>query len=179
LKQSSVLTSATAARCPQFISSTARPSDFLDRWLETVCSLKVREITLHGYQGQIDNLPGTLKAIKVKDLRTDHLQNYYATVTPSTARHLHAVIRAAMRYAVKTSTLQRNPCEHIELPRHRAREIQFLSEADAAKLLAVETITRTEDGKTVTVSNRYRVLFAFLLATAAVRPRRSACNGLT
>ncbi|MGI9067159.1 MAG: site-specific integrase, partial [Pyrinomonadaceae bacterium] len=55
--------------------------------------------------------------------------------------------------------------------RHKTREIQALTREDAARLMAVEKLTRTEkrqEGeRTVVVDNRYRVLFAFLLTTGA------------
>lgn len=45
------------------------------------------------------------------------------------------------------------PCDAVDLPRCKARE--------------VEALTREETGRLLAVENRYRVLFAFLLTTGA------------
>ncbi|MEP6569325.1 MAG: site-specific integrase, partial [Acidobacteriota bacterium] len=69
--------------------------------------------------------------------------------------------------AVKWHLIHANPCDLVDLPRHKAREMQALNREEAAQLMAVETMTRKEGDRTVAVVNRYRVLFAFLLTTGA------------
>jgi len=78
-----------------------------------------------------------------------------------------------LRQAVKLNLIHSNPCDAVELPKHKAREIQCLTREQANSLIAVRVVTRTEpDGRTVTVENKHRTLFSFMLCTGA---RPSEC----
>jgi hypothetical protein len=50
----------------------------------------------------------------------------------------HAPLRSALNQAVKWGLIYSNPCDAVDLPRHRAREMYSFSKEEAARLLAVE-----------------------------------------
>jgi integrase len=106
---------------------------------------------------------------RLSALRASDIQACYAKLTPSNAKHVHAPLRSALNQAVRENLIHANPALSVTLPRHRAKEMIAFSRDEAARLMAVETITRTERNRTVTAENRYRVLFAFMLSTG-VRP---------
>jgi|SRR6185503_7254704 len=92
----------------------------------------------------------------------------------------HAPLRSALRQAVKLNLIHSNACDAVELPRHKAREIQCLTREQANSLIAVRIVTRTEpNGRTVTVENKHRTLFSFMLCTARVPLNASQLSGLT
>ena len=110
---------------------------------------------------------------RLKDLSAKDIQGFYAKLSPSVARHVHAPLRSALRQAVKLNLIHSNPCDAVELPKHKAREIQCLTREQANSLIAVRIVTRTEpDGRTVAVENKHRTLFSFMLCTGA---RPSEC----
>jgi integrase len=147
--------------------------DHLDSWLKSTAKPRVSNTTFAGYEQQLKIVKNTVGKIRLTDLQPEHIQDLYASLSPSVARHVHAPLRSALSQAVKSNLIHTNPCDAIDLPRHKAREIQCLTSEQASRLIAVQTVTRTEpDGRIVTVENKHRVLFAFMLATGA---RPSEC----
>jgi integrase len=64
-------------------------------------------------------------------------------------------LKSALSQAVKWHLIYSNPCDAVELPRHKPREMQALTKEEATRLLAVPT--------------KHACLFAFLL-TSGARP---------
>jgi integrase len=144
-------------------------SEFIERWLKTTAKSRVSERTLDGYASILSHAKTELGSIKLSALRAADIQTLYSKLTPSNAKHVHAPLRSALNQAVRENLIHSNPALSVTLPRHRAKEMIAFSRDEATRLMAVETITRTERGRTVTAENRYRVLFAFMLTTG-VRP---------
>jgi integrase len=128
---------------------------FLSEWLETVAKARVGERTFDGYESLLKYAKDAIGSVRVAALRPSDVQRFYSTLSPSTARHVHAPLRSALNQAVKWGLIYSNPCDAVALPRHRAREMYSFTREEAARLLAVET--------------KHRVLFAFLL-TSGARP---------
>lgn len=148
-------------------------SDHLDSWLKDIAKPRVSNTTFAGYDQQLRIVKSTIGKVKLKDLSPKDIQGLYATLSPSVARHVHAPLRSALSHAVKVNLIHSNPCGAVELPTHKAREIQCLTREEANRLVAVRVITRTEpDGRTVTVENKHRTLLGFMLCTGA---RPSEC----
>ena len=142
--------------------------DFIDEWLKTVAKPRIAESTYRSYEGQLARVKnGQIGKLRLSQLRAQDIQKLYSTLTPSTARHVHAPLRSALSQAVKWHLIYANPCDSVDLPRHKAREIQALTREEAMRLMAVESFTRKDGDRSVVVQNRYRVLFAFLLTTGA------------
>ena len=127
--------------------------DYLDKWLKTAAKPRVAETTFRGYEWQLAHIKTALGKVRLSQLRAEDIQKLYSGLSASTARHVHAPLRSALSQAVKWHLLHSNPCDAVDLPRHKAREIQALTREEARRLMAVE--------------NRYRVLFAFLLDSGA------------
>lgn len=141
--------------------------DFLDSWLKTVAKPRVGERTFRDYEWQLGHVKTALGRIRLTQLRAEDIQKLYSGLSASTARHFHSPLRSALSQAVKWHLIHANPCDAVDLPRHKAREVQALTREEASRLMAVESFTREENGRSVVVENRYRVLFAFLLTTGA------------
>jgi integrase len=127
--------------------------EYLNTWLETVAKPRVSERTFDNYAWLLDKAIAKLGKMPLSLLRGEEIQKYYGSLTPSIARHIHAPLRSALSQAVKWNLIHSNPCDTVELPNHRAREMQVLTAEEAARLLKVEC--------------KYSCLFAFLLTTGA------------
>ena len=98
---------------------------------------------------------------RLSQLRAEDIQKFYTSQPTATARHIHAPLRSALSQAVKWHLIYSNPCDSVELPRHKPREMQALTKEEATRLLAVPT--------------KHACLFAFLVTTGS---RRSEALGL-
>lgn len=127
--------------------------EYLKTWLETVAKPRVSERTFDSYQWLLDQTIAELGKMPLSLLRGEDIQKFYGSLTPSTARHIHAPFRSALSQAVKWNLIFSNPCDAVELPTHRAREMQALTADEAARFLKVES--------------KHSCLFAFLLTTGA------------
>src|ERR1051325_9874801 len=97
--------------------------EYLDSWLERVGKPRVSERTFDSYKSLLLKVKAKLGKMPLSLLRGEDIQKYYGCLTPSTARHIHAPLRSALSQAVKWSLIYSNPCDAVELPSHRAREI--------------------------------------------------------
>jgi len=127
--------------------------EYLGTWLKTVAKPRVGEQTFANYEWLLDRVIPKLGKTRLSQLRAEDIQRFYGTQPTSTARHIHAPLRSALSQAVKWHLIYLNPCDSVELPRHKAREMQSLTKAEAMRLLAVPS--------------KHSCLFAFLLATGA------------
>ena len=141
--------------------------DFLDRWLKTVAKTRVGERTFRDYEWQLGHVKAALGTVRLTQLSAEDIQSLYSGLSAPTARHFHSPLRSALSQAVRWHLIHANPCDAVDLPRHKASEVQALTREEAGRLMAVERFTREDDGRSVVVENRYRVLFAFLLTTGA------------
>lgn len=145
-------------------------SEYLQKWLTDIVKPRVSERTFDGYEWLLNHhiMNKPIGRCQLPQLRPQHIQEVYGKLSASTARHLHAPLRSALQQAVKWQLIHSNPCDGVELPRHRAREMRALTKEEAARLVAVERFTRKENGKSaVLVENKHRVLFNFLLEIGA------------
>lgn len=127
--------------------------EYLETWLKTVAKPRVSEQTFNSYEWLLDRIKPKLGKVRLSQLRAEDIQKAYGSLPASTARHVHAPLRSALSQAVKWHLIYANPCDAVELPRHRARETQWLTKQEAGCFLAVE--------------GKYAYLFAFLLDTGA------------
>lgn len=127
--------------------------EYLATWLSTVAKPRVSEQTCDSYEWLLDRVIAKLGKTRLSQLRAEDIQKYYGSQPTSTARHIHAPLRSALSQAVKWHLIHSNPCDSVELPRHRAREMQSLTKEEATRFLAVPS--------------KHACLFAFLLTTGA------------
>jgi integrase len=137
-----------------FVEPTAETvSQFLTKWLATIAKPRVSQRTFEGYEWQIEQAKTVLGSIRLSALRSQDIQAFYASLSTSQARHVHAPLRSAFSQAVRWHLIHSNPCDAVELPRHQAKEMYAFSRDEAARFLAIE--------------DKHRTLFAFLLLTGA------------
>jgi len=127
--------------------------EYLEAWLSTVAKPRVTEQTFDSYQWLLNRAITKLGKMRLSQLRAEDIQKYYGSQPTATARHIHAPLRSALSQAVKWHLIHSNPCDSVELPRHKSREMQSLTKEEAARLLAVPS--------------KHACLFAFLLTTGA------------
>lgn len=128
-------------------------SEYLAMWLNTVAKPRVSEQTFDSYEWLLDRVIAQFGKTRLSQLRAEDIQKYYGSQPTSTARHIHAPLRSALSQAVKWHLIHSNPCDSVDLPRHKVREMQSLTKEEATRLLAVPS--------------KHASLFAFLLTTGA------------
>src|SRR5258707_777456 len=111
---------------------------YLDEWLESVAKPRVSERTHVSYEALLTHVKNALASTRLSKLRAEDIQKLYGTLSSSTARHVHAPLRSALKQAVKWQLIYANPCDAVELPHHRAREMEWLTKDEAGRLLKKE-----------------------------------------
>ena len=78
-------------------------------------------------------------------------------LSPRTIRYTHAILSSAFKQAIRWNMLQRNPCDGVELPRMKRKEVLALSPEEVSRFL------------TAAVADDHNALFAFAVVTG-MRP---------
>jgi integrase len=105
-------------------------AEFLATWLETTAAARVRPITLASYRALLTrHVFPDLGRIKLCELRSEHIQQLYNTMTETrglstrTVRYVHAILRTALHQATITNAIPLNPVgEKRVAVRSRMRE---------------------------------------------------------
>lgn len=122
---------------------------YLDYWLSVVATT-VRPSThkRYGEYVRVHAVPhiGTLR---LRDLRATHLQQLYAVrlasgASPSTVRHLHAVLRRALTMAERWEQVSRNVARQATPPTVPRFAIKPLDAAEVRRLLSAAAQSRFE-----------------------------------
>ena len=127
-------------------------SDWIREWVEMSRS-RLQATT---YAGYIDMLNKHICpyfndiGVQLKDVTPDLIQRYYNAkegdrLNPNTVIKHHAVIRSALKYAVKSKLIKENPCDFVDRPKtkkyagnyYNASEIKQLIETTKDTLLEV------------------------------------------
>lgn len=119
-------------------------ASYLDSWLETT-KPTVRPKTWVQYEQIVrQHVKPTLGAIRLKDLRPDHVQTLYTSqlergLGPRSVRLIHAVLHRALNQALRWGLVRRNVCEAVDKPKQSRAEMQtFDLEQTQTFLRAVE-----------------------------------------
>ena len=137
--------------------------EYLDKWLAIAAKPRLRERSFDDYSEKLARYVRPVIGLqKLSDVRSLEVQSIYTTMagrrlSPRTIRYTHAILRSALKQAVKWNMLMRNPCEAVELPRMERKEMHALSPEEASRFLAAA------------VKDEYNALFAFAIATG-MRP---------
>lgn len=116
---------------------------FLTDWLKDTAKPRVRASTFRGYEGKIRThiLPGLgkVRLVKLTPQRLEAFLNQkrIAGLSAQTVQHLRAILRAALRDAVKWGLVSRNVATLVDGPRVPHHDIQPLSPDEARRLLEV------------------------------------------
>ncbi len=132
--------------------------EFIEQWLENVSRHRVRTTTHETYASIIRNhiVPG-IGGVRLSRLTPQHISSLYEELlkkglAPRSVMYVHAVLRSALKQAVRWNLLVRNPVEAVDPPRperFRARALspeqvsQFLDAAREDDLYALYVLALT------------------------------------
>jgi integrase len=106
---------------------------FVREWLDDVHKPAIRESTYQLYKGIVVNhIEPFIGDVRLDRLTADQIDRLYAELlrngrTNRMLRHVHVVLGAALRHAVKRDRLLRNPIAAVTAPRYRAPEMRYLT----------------------------------------------------
>ncbi|HEY6411826.1 MAG TPA: site-specific integrase, partial [Ktedonobacteraceae bacterium] len=114
--------------------------DHMEQWLK-VKRLELKDGTYcyYKYNTDVHILP-RLGHIKLQKLTAEDIQHFYTDLlkelSPNTVRStIHTVLRSALEAAVKRKKIASNPCQDVTLPRPEKKDIAFLTQEQATRLL--------------------------------------------
>jgi integrase len=122
-------------------TSKVRVSAYLERWLEDAARPTIRKTTHANYKSIIDNHINTrIGGIRLQKLNPAHVQGLYADmerdkVSAHVRRMTHAVLRRALKQALKWGLVIRNACDAVEPPCVVERTMTPLTAEQVHKLL--------------------------------------------
>lgn len=125
-------------------------ADYLLEWLE-VAKIRIAPATYASYRAMIIQTIAPYfhsKGISLYELDARDIQCFYTeklkAVSANTVIHYHAVIHAALKYAVKTDLVPQNVADKVDRPKKGSFRPVFLSAEDMEKLFQAVRGTRLE-----------------------------------
>ncbi|ABY95867.1 MULTISPECIES: site-specific integrase [Thermoanaerobacter] len=112
---------------------------FLNKWYETHCELKLAPKTLKSYKELIElYFKPYLGDIELTKLKPVMIQNYYNKLkelglSDTTINYHHRVLKSALKKAVVWQLISKNPCDYVEPPKKNKNEITVWSINDVKK----------------------------------------------
>lgn len=136
---------------------------FLDRWLEDSARPSIRWATYVCYEGIIRlHVSPKIGGLRLDRVTPAHVQGLYSAlerdgVSCHIRRLCHAVLRRALKQALKWGIVPRNVCDAAEAPRLTKRDIQPLNGEQVAKLMKAAKGERLEALYTVAIATGMRL----------------------
>ncbi len=130
--------------------SRLKVADFLAQWLKDVARTSVRATTFYNYEAIVENhIAPRIGGIGLQKLTPVHVQGMYADmerdkVGPNPRRLAHAVLRRALKQAMKWGLVVRNVCDAVDAPRVPKSDIQPIDQVQVGRLLAAAEGDRLE-----------------------------------
>jgi integrase len=152
------------------LARTATVAEFLDRWLEHIQPDR-SPTTIKGYRHKVERINRQLGGIRLDRLTAQHLDRAYRVwldegLHPSSVHHLHRVLSAALRQAVKWDLLAVAPTARATPPPRRHTPAEVPSPDVVQRLIA-------------TAEDRGQPVLAVIIAVAATTGlRRGELAGL-
>ena len=118
-------------------------NQLLDQWLTTMVKPRVRTRTFKEYEALLklyirlaldSRLIGTISQIDVQNL---YAQMFERGLSARTIEYTNAVLRSALRQAVRWRMLAEDPCAGADLPRVKRKEMEALSVDECRRFLEV------------------------------------------
>ncbi|MEJ8547138.1 tyrosine-type recombinase/integrase [Brevibacillus borstelensis] len=123
-------------------------AEYMDYWLENYAKVSCRHTTYNVYRQRTQRyVIQLIGRIKLKDLKTMHLQKMYADllkngakyraggISPMTVRHIHGMMHKALENAVRWQIVPRNVAQLVELPRVEKKETLVLTKEQVQQLV--------------------------------------------
>lgn len=127
-------------------------TDFMRDWLRMMKN-SVEITTYGGYSRIVENkiIPYfSAKGILLSELGPKDIQDYYSYclntegLSPNTVIHIHANIRKALQYALKTGLINFNPADRVERPKKNDYTADIYDRYELAKLFEAAKGTKLE-----------------------------------
>lgn len=139
-------------------------AEYLQRWLQDHARQAVRQSTYEFYEKLVRLfIVPSIGHIMLDRLTPLDLQHFYTSlasrpgrngpIAPKTIKHVHGVLRTALRRAVKWQLIKSSPAEAVDPPRAARREMTVWTPDQVARFLEV--------------AREHRLYAAFLLAVGA------------
>ncbi len=115
--------------------------EYLDRWLSDSARGTVRKSTYDSYKRQLERyVHPALGQLALKKLTELHVQGLYRSMqdrglSARTVRYTHAILRRALKQAVRWKYIPRNPCDDADPPKLQRDEMRPLDQEQARRLL--------------------------------------------
>jgi integrase len=144
-------------------SVQATLDEFLDHWLTTAAKPKLREKTYRDYKAMLQRyIRPHIGAKVITELSPLDVQGAYQRMidhglSARTVRYAHAILRSALRQAVRWQLLRADPTKGVQLPRQQSGEMRVLTTEQARAFLRIA------------VPTQYGCIFAMALTTG-MRP---------
>lgn len=115
-------------------------AEYLDRWLEDVVKMRRRDSTFRRYRHSARDVQRILGSMQLTRVTAPHIQAMYNQLlgegkAPGTVKHVHVVLHAALKVAVKWDLIPRNPTEGTEPPAPQPRELTVPTPEQARNFL--------------------------------------------
>lgn len=132
-----------------FRSITITLEEYLSRWLTHTKASKCPSTWAHYEQLTRNHVCPHLGKVKIKDLRSEHIQTFYnylleKGVGTHTVIKIHMMLHSALKLAVRSGLTHRNVTELVMPPKEPYREMKILNESQIGQLLATAYNTRLE-----------------------------------
>lgn len=121
-------------------------NEYLDKWLESAVSNRVRPNSFHHYKMRMKfQVRPHLGHYRLESITPMHVQNlitklHQQGIASTTIKKVHAILSSAFKQAVKWRILQSNPAEGVEVAREAKNEskkhMRTLTPEQAAKFLS-------------------------------------------
>ena len=144
-------------------SSKQTLNQYLDRWLEVCAKPRLRVKSFLDYEGllrrYVRSQLGTkaLATVSAFDIQTLYRELLNRSLSARSIRYTHAVLRSALKQAIRWNLILANPADLVDLPRQDRRRFGVLSVEQARTFIKAIT------------GHPYEALFA-LAMTTGMRP---------
>ncbi|MBZ5664208.1 MAG: site-specific integrase [Acidobacteriia bacterium] len=121
--------------------------EFLDHWLKTAVKPKVREKTYRDYAAMLRRYirppigAKIMAALSPLEIQAAYQNMIDKGLSSRTVNYAHAVLRSAMRQAIRWQLLFNDPTQGVQLPRQQCKEMRVLTTEQARAFLSIASQT--------------------------------------
>lgn len=140
-----------AQRAAGTVTTAGRPptvAEWLEHWLSTIATRRVRYSTLTGYRGYIRNrIVPAIGHLRLDRLQPEHVEQMYveleaAGLAAASILQCHRILSRALKVALQRGRVGRNVCTLVDAPSVRREEVEPLTGDDARAILTTAAGTR-------------------------------------
>lgn len=116
-------------------------TEYLEHWLQAAAKARLREPTYWQYKRQLSRyVTPKLGQSRLEKITPLQIQGLYGQMLDSglsarTVRLTHAILRNALKQAVRWRMLRSNPADAVDLPKQQSREMATLDQDGAQRFL--------------------------------------------